>query len=133
MQQNSSGALGPVSTRQCVDTGMAMVLIALIGAIWTGEHSWTVAAVGLLVANMIVPRIYFYPARLWFALSLALGTVMSKLILSLIFFLVLTPLALLRKALGHDPMGLKEWKKGKGSVFVVRNHAYAAQDIEHPF
>jgi len=58
---------------------------------------------------------------------------MSRVVLTLAFFLVLTPVALLRRALGHDPMRRKGWKAGSASVFETRDHTYTAEDIERPF
>lgn len=121
------------SAKECSDTGMAMVLLCLLAAWFTGGRSWLAWAIGLLVLNMVWPRAYGLVARLWLGLSLVLGAVMSRVILALVFFVVLTPLALLRRALGHDPMRLRQWKAGTGSVFETRDHTYTAEEIERPF
>lgn len=121
------------STAQARDTGMAMVLICLLFA-WIGGYKAMVpTAILVLVVNMIHPGIYKPLARVWFGLSHVLGTVMSKVILSLAFFLVLTPMGLLRKALGKDSLHVACWKKGTDSVFRVRDHTFTAADIEQPF
>ncbi|MEF2230109.1 MAG: SxtJ family membrane protein [Pseudodesulfovibrio sp.] len=125
--------LQPPSARECADTGMAMVLICLLAAWFTGERGWLAGAIGLLVLNMTGPRAFALPARLWLGLSRLLGAVMSRVILSLAFFLVLTPVALLRRALGHDPMRRKGWKAGTASVFETRDHTYTPEEIERPF
>jgi len=121
------------SRGQAIDTGMALTLICLIGGLLTGRDAWFWAATGALLVNMTVPGLYRFPARLWFGFSALLGTVMSKIILAVIFFGLVTPLALLRRMLGHDPMRLGQWKTGNGSVFVTRDHRYTAKDIQHPF
>ncbi|GAB7022195.1 SxtJ family membrane protein [Salidesulfovibrio brasiliensis] len=122
-----------IGRRQAVDTGMAMTLICLIAGLVTHERNWFIAALVLLVVNMTAPMLYRLPARAWFGFSHLLGTVMSKVILSVIFFGVVTPLALLRRVLGHDPMALRQWKKGDESVFVKRDHHFTAKEIENPF
>ncbi len=58
---------------------------------------------------------------------------MSKIILSIIFFTVVTPLALLRRTFGHDPMQLKKWKNGSESVFESRDHSFTPEEIERPY
>jgi hypothetical protein len=121
------------SAKECSDTGMAMVLICLLVTMFTGTRAWLTAAVGLLLLNMIIPRIYFLPAKGWLGLSRLLGMVMSKVLLTLIFFLVQTPIALLRRAAGHDPMQRKKWKQGDGSVFESRNHTFRPEEIERPY
>lgn len=122
-----------ISEKECGDTGMAMVLICLLAGWFTGVRDWFLGAIVLLVINMIWPTIYTWVAKAWLGFSHLLGTVMSKVILSLIFFIVVTPLALLRRVFGHDPMALRKWKNGTGSVFETRNHTYKPEEIEQPF
>lgn len=122
-----------VSTKECTDTGMAMVLICLLTALFTQIHGLLPTAIGLLLINMTFPRLYSLPAKAWLGFSRLLGTVMSKVILTLIFFLIQTPIALLRRALGHDPMQLKKWKNDDKSVFETRDHTFQAEEIERPY
>ncbi len=112
---------------------MAMVLICLLVGWFSGTRDWFLGAIILLVINMTWPAIYTVPAKVWLGFSHLLGTVMSKIILTLVFFVVLTPLALLRRTLGHDPMALKKWKDGNGSAFETRDHTYTPEEIELPF
>ena len=129
------GGLFPkrVTPKECSDTGMAMVLICLLGGWFTGAREWLLAAIILLVVNMVWPGIYTLAAKGWLGFSRILGAVMSKIILSLVFFCVLTPIALLRRLLGHDPMLLTKWKKNTKSVFETRDHTYSPEEIEQPF
>jgi hypothetical protein len=121
------------TTAQARDTGMAMVLICLLFAWIGGYRAMLPAAILVLVVNMISPGVYKPLARVWFGLSHVLGTVMSKVILSVAFFLVLTPMGLVRKVMGKDSLRVAAWKKDSGSVFRVRDHTFAAADIEQPF
>ncbi len=57
---------------------------------------------------------------------------MFKPFLFIVFYCVLTPLALVCRALGYDPMALKQWGKGKESVFVDRNHTYTSAELKSP-
>lgn len=122
-----------VTAKECSDTGMAMVLICLLAGWISGTREWFLAGIILLVINMTWPAIYTLVAKVWLGFSHLLGTVMSKVILTVVFFVVLTPIALLRRLFGHDPMALRKWKKGTGSVFETRNHTYTAEEIEQPF
>ncbi|WP_147819863.1 SxtJ family membrane protein [Salidesulfovibrio onnuriiensis] len=133
-KQNRDGFIpASISRREAVDTGMAMVLICLIAWFATRDARWTVAAVAVLVVNMVWPVIFTPVAKVWLGLSHVLGTVMSKLVLGVVFFGLVTPLALVRRVFGHDPMALSQWKKGASSVFVVRDHAFTSEEIERPF
>ncbi|MHC1791004.1 SxtJ family membrane protein [Solidesulfovibrio sp.] len=118
---------------QARDTGMALVLVSLIVFFITREIRYVTIATGLLLLDMIAPALYKPAAKVWFGLSHVLGTVMSKVILSLAFFLVLTPMGLLRGMLGKDPMRVRQFKKDTASAFRVRDHAFTPADIEQPF
>lgn len=118
---------------QARDTGMAMVLICLLFAWIGGYRTMLPVAILVLLVNMIQPAAYKPLARVWFGLSHVLGTVMSKVILSVAFFVVLTPVGVLRKIMGKDSLRMAAWKKDSGSVFRVRDHTFTASDIEQPF
>jgi hypothetical protein len=62
-----------------------------------------------------------------------LGTVVAKILLTLVFFTVVTPLGLARKLLGFDLLKLKEFKSGENSVMVIRSHIFTGKDIEKPY
>ncbi|MFU2210213.1 SxtJ family membrane protein [Solidesulfovibrio sp. C21] len=118
---------------QAKDTGMALVLISLIVFFVTREIRYATIAALLLLLDMIAPALYKPVAKLWFGLSGVMGMVMSKVLLSLIFYLVLTPMGVLRTLGGKDPMRMRQFGKGEDSVFRVRDHTFVAADIEQPF
>jgi len=118
---------------QSRDTGMAMVLLVLLIFLKTRRNGLLYAAVFLHVVNMIVPRIYAPVAVLWFGLSQVLGTVMSKVLLSILYFGLVTPIGALRRLLGKDSLQLRAFKASKESAMTVRNHLFVGQDIEKPY
>jgi hypothetical protein len=119
--------------QRCVDTGMALTLLCLIIGLARGRDGWFMAAAALLVVNMTAPRVFAPAAKVWFGLSALLGSVMSRVILSLAYYLVLTPVGLLRRALGKDTLRLAAFKQGQGSVFHERSGAFTASDLKTPF
>ncbi|MFW8601266.1 hypothetical protein ACOHYD_07275 [Desulfobacterota bacterium M19] len=121
------------SNDKCRDSGLALTLILLI-AIWGDKNSALAGpAIIVLVLVMTVPRFFKPLAILWFSLSKLISTVVSKILLTIVFFSILTPIGLLRRWGGKDKMGLKEWKKDNRSAFVERNHHFSAADLERPF
>ena len=122
-----------ITPEQAKDTGMAMVLICLLIAVFSGKKNWEFLALALLLINMIRPAIYRPVAKVWLGFSHLLGTLMSKVILSGIFFVLVVPVGLLRRAIGKDALRLKEWKQGNGSVFKIRDHKFTADDIINPY
>jgi hypothetical protein len=118
---------------QAKDTGMALVLICLLINFFVGYSFFLTAAIFILLVDMVYPAFFRPLARIWFGVSQLLGTIMSKIILSIIFFLILTPIGLIRRALGADTLLLKEWKKDNSSVFKVRDHTFGPDDILNPY
>jgi len=112
---------------------MAMVLLALLVYLKTRRDGLLYAAMILHAVNMIVPRIYAPVAVLWFGLSQLLGAVMSKILLSILFFGLVTPIGVLRRLFGRDSLKLRAFKSGEESAMLVRNHRFVAQDMEKPF
>jgi hypothetical protein len=118
---------------QSRDTGMAMVLLLLLVFLKTRRNGWMYAAIVANVVNMIVPQIFAPIAVIWFGFSHVLGTVMSKVLLSILFFGLVTPIGLLRRLLGKDSLKLRAFKASEESAMVVRNHLFIAKDIEKPY
>jgi hypothetical protein len=65
----------------------------------------------------------------WLKLALALGWVNSRILLSLIYFIFLLPIAWLSRLFTKDPLMLK--KNEASSLFVTRDHLYTGKDLEN--
>jgi len=77
--------------------------------------------------------IYRHVARLWLGLSQLVGMVVSKILLTVIFFIVVTPTGLIRRLAGFDTLRIKIWKNDNSSVFKIREHTYTKDDIKTPY
>lgn len=115
------------------DTGLAMILILLLFVHFGRYYFLILPAIVVLVLIMIWPSIFRPLARVWFGLSHFLGSIVSKILLTIIFLTVVTPVALLRRMSGADPMLLKKWKQDDDSVFIERNHTYSSSDLKKPY
>lgn len=134
LKRHKKQSLLPKATKeQAKDTGLAMILICLILAYFGGRVKLLPLAMVLLLVTMTVPAVFKPLARLWFGFSHLLGTVMSKVMLTLVFFWVLTPIGIFRRLTGKDTLRLAQWKAGTDSVFRVRDHTFTAADIGQPF
>ena len=122
-----------ISKNQARDTGMAIVLILLLIAVFSLEFIYVKIAILALLITMTFPLLYKYVAIVWFGLSRLLGTVVSKVLLTFIFFLVVTPMGMIRRLLGYDSLKLRQFKKGTESVMQVRNITFTKTDIDKPF
>jgi Saxitoxin biosynthesis operon protein SxtJ len=123
----------PITKAQCSDTGMAVLLLLLLFSVTLKKGDLITVAIVVLVINMVFPQIYRPVALVWLGLSHLLGTVMSKILLTAVFFTVVTPVGLARRLLGKDSLKLNGFKAGRESVMLVRNHTFVGQDIEKPY
>ena len=77
-----------------------------------GGHSfriWTLwISLPALILALIRPVLLFYPYKAWMKLGYILGWINSRIILGLVFFIVLQPIAILMKLFGHDPLRIKK-------------------------
>ncbi len=68
----------------------------------------------------------------WDKIALVLGTVNSKILLSVIFYVFLFPIAIIsRISKKKDPLILK--KRPEGSYYQERNYTYTKEDLENVF
>ncbi|MBL7912854.1 MAG: hypothetical protein JNJ41_17455 [Bacteroidia bacterium] len=65
---------------------------------------------------------------LWFKISEILGWINARILLSVLFFLFLFPIALLMKAVGKGNVQLK---RNKTSYYSERDHMYKSEDLEN--
>jgi len=122
-----------ITAEKCKDAGLALVLICLLCyQVWKLPFLMLLAILFLLIA-MTYPPLFKPFARGWFALSIALGTIISKLILALLFYALVYPVGLMRRMMGKDTLQIKSWKQDQKSVFRARDHRYSAADLEQPF
>ena len=118
---------------QAKDTGMAMVLICLLLGYWGKFPKFLPVSLVLLILTMTWPKAFTPLAGLWFGLSHLLSSVVSRVILTVVFFLIVTPVGVIRRWMGADALQLKKWKQGKGSVFVVREGPVQGKDMANPY
>jgi hypothetical protein len=115
------------------DTGLALVLLLLIAQLSTGRQGLTTAAVVTLVVAMTAPLVFRPLSVVWFGFSHVLGTIMSKLLLTAVFYLIVTPIGVVRRLLGHDSLRLRAFKAADTSVMHERHHVFAPGDLDKPF
>ncbi|MEM7102979.1 MAG: SxtJ family membrane protein [Bacteroidota bacterium] len=80
---------------------------------------------------VFIPFLGNWVVWFWFKLAEVLGYVNSRILLSVIFFLMLTPLAFMARFFSKDPLKLK--KKSDNSVYRERNYKYKKRDLENPW
>lgn len=106
--------------------GLVLLLIGLY-QLWRGRVPLGIVMAGigamLVTLGTFAPMAITVPSRLWWQLSAALGWVNSRILLSLFFFLVLTPFGLVFRLLGRDPLS----RRGHATTWS----AYPAHGRDH--
>jgi len=101
-----------ITTKQLRSFGLTVGgIFALIG-LWPlviyGEEPrwWSVVVAGILIAPALVyPNSLLWPYKGWMTVGHVLGWINTRIILGVVFYIVVTPIGIIRRMLGKDPMG----------------------------
>lgn len=101
-------------------------VFAVIGLfpLWRGADArwWALAVGALFLAGAIAYPALMAPLnRLWFKFGMLLGRVMEPVIMTLLFFIVFTPFALLARAVKGELLPLK-FDKNARTYWIVREN-----------
>ncbi len=113
---------------QSLETLSVLALAALAGGLIFNVHFLLYVALGLLIVGLFIKPLAAWLSRGWLTFARALGTFNSKVILTLIFYMFLTPLAWLYRLFHGDTLRLKP--KNPDSYWTVRDHDYTKTDLE---
>jgi saxitoxin biosynthesis operon SxtJ-like protein len=94
-------------------------LLPLLGG--RAPRLWPLAvAAAFLAVTLVRPAMLAPLNRLWFRFGLLLNRVVNPIVMALLFFVTVTPIALVMRALGKDPLRLKS-APGQSSYWIVRD------------
>jgi hypothetical protein len=91
-----------------ITVGGIFALIGLWPVIihWTGPRWWSIVlSAALLCPALIYPKSLFWIHKGWMMLGHVLGWINTRIILGFVFYVVVTPIGIIRRWLGKDPMG----------------------------
>ena len=92
----------------------------------------------LLIASLLIlltigaPQRLSYPTQLWEKLGHRLETINSYLILGVLFFLILTPLGVIARRFGYDPLKLRPPSATK-SYWQTRRKKWESDSFKDQF
>ena len=85
-------------------------------------------AIALGVIGAFMPFLAKWVAWVWYKIAEVMGYIMSRVLLSLVFFVFLFPISVIYRMFNKDALQLK--KKGN-SYWTERDHSYSAKDLEN--
>lgn len=111
---------------------VAGVYAHLKGWSQTSVMSMTGLACLIALITLTAPKILAPFNRLWFELGQLMGRIVSPIVLGAIFFLILTPVALITRLFGRDELRLK--RKAVDSYWIDRtNENSPAETFKNQF
>ena len=100
-------------------------VFAIVGLfpLWDGGavRLWALIVAGVFLAlALIAPALLGPLNRLWFRFGMLLNRIVSPLVIGLLFFLTVTPMALIMRVAGKDPLRLR-FDKAAESYWIPRD------------
>ena len=90
-----------------ISVGTVLLLIAAF-LVWRGRMTGAQVSGGvgaiLLLLGLTKPILLKWPSAVWWKFAMVLGFVNARVILTMAFLIVLTPIGLLWRLIGRDPM-----------------------------
>lgn len=87
-----------------------------------------IAAAVIGVVSIAIPVAGDLIVKGWYKIAEILGAINGRILLSVVFFVVLFPVAIISRIGKKNPLSLK--RESTNSVFVERNHKYTGKDLE---
>lgn len=122
----SSGASTPLPSERSFGLLFTVIFSALAGygwliKDWADPTLWSLAGIAACfgLSAILKPSVLSPLNRLWFQLGQLLGKIVSPIVLGAIFFLLLTPVALVTRVFGRDELRLKR-KASQESYWIDR-------------
>ena len=117
-----------------ITIGIVSILISIALFIYSKSSAPYFLTIGgvLVVSAYTFPKILLPIQKLWMALAVVLGFIMTRIILSILFYLVITPINFISKLFKKDFLSLKI-EKEKKSYWNLRSEEYDKSSTEKQF
>lgn len=106
-----------------ISVGAVLLAIAAF-MVWRGRITAAEITGGigafLLVFGLTYPPLLKYPSKAWWAMAGVLGYVNARIILTVAFLIVLTPIGLIWRVIGRDPLTRKRTNFAGWSAYPAR-------------
>lgn len=122
-----------LSRRQLLETSLIVVVLSIILGFVQNQSNWFIGAAVVAGVGLLAPKLLYPIAVAWFTLGNVLSKLVSPLLLTLVFLLIITPIGLIRRWLGRDSLQLRWPKPDNQSMFKERNHTFTAGDLKNSF
>jgi hypothetical protein len=122
-----------VTKQQCLEFGLLVVLVGIYCGLHFKERYFFIASFIATLLTVLWPLVFYPFAMIWFAIVKALSFLSSWIIMLILFFVIVTPVAIFRRITGQDTLQLRQFKKSTQSAMTDINHTYTKADLLHTF
>ncbi|MDR1408020.1 MAG: hypothetical protein LBJ23_08255 [Tannerella sp.] len=112
--------------------GAVAALVLLVAGRWSG-NDLDVPIIAVLLASLLCPRVWTPLSFVWYTTGRWIERLFSSVVLFLVYFLVVTPVGLLRRLFAKDTLSVRRFGKSRESVFSVKEKKYRADDLKYPY
>jgi len=98
--------------------------------LWPDRREFLFLALMLGILSILWSQFRKYLTIIWFRFAEILGTISSRLVLGVFFFLILVPMAMLFRIFNKDPLTLHN---RKSTAYHERIHIYIPDDMINPW
>jgi hypothetical protein len=81
----------------------------------------------LVLLGIVFPRVLFYPNKAWMAFAEGLSYISTRIILAFVYFVVITPIGLIKRLTGWDPLS----RRAARSESYWRDYSERQHDPRH--
>lgn len=109
-----------------------LAFVSLLVGFFFHVKIFFVVSTALLFIGLFVRSLSSRLSHIWLSFAELLGNINGKIVLGFIFFIILTPIALLSRFFKGDILQLKKRPDSK-SFWIERNHHYQNTDLKDPW
>lgn len=119
--------------------GISFALTLAVGGVYGLFQAWSpriymmclLLSTAFLIVGTTAPQLLAPLNRAWFRLGQALGMIVNPIVLGLIFFALVTPIALVTRLLGRDELRLR--RSTVTSYWLTRETSCNSDSFKHQF
>ncbi len=112
---------------------LSLGLVLLILSIVLDLRQLVTAAAVVIFLSLASETISTLVSAAWWGLTGLIGRVVSGVLLALVYFIIVTPMGLVRRLFGQGPPSLRPLPRDGEPALEVRDHPFGPADFERPW
>ena len=120
-----------ITRRKTLETHGVLAIACCVFFYLSKNPNFLYAGGFFVLIGLFVPQVAFHITKLWFLFGEAIGAVMSRVVLSVLFYVILTPIALAYRF--FQKKALMQVQKDNPTYLITRDHLYNKDDFVNPW